>query len=95
MANNCSLKFNETKVYTNLKAEVGNDDVLFNSLMSAVIDGSRPSGFNKEFETYYSNNYGSIPSTNDESKEDEPSTNGDDAVDAMSQEELDKLFGGN
>ena len=69
MANNCSLKFNETKVYTNLKAEVGNDDVLFNSLMSAVIDGSRPSGFNKEFETYYANNYGSIPNTNDESKE--------------------------
>ena len=69
MANNCSLKFNETKVYTNLKAEVGNDDVLFNSLMSAVIDGSRPSGFNKEFETYYVNNYGSIPNTNDESKE--------------------------
>lgn len=69
MANNCSLKFNETKVYTNLKAEVGNDDVLFNSLMSAVIDGSRPSGFNKEFETYYSNNYGSIPNVNDESKE--------------------------
>ena len=68
MANNCSLKFNETKVGTNLKAEVGNDDVLFNSLMSAVIDGSRPSGFNKEFETYYSNNYGSIPSTNDENK---------------------------
>ena len=69
MANNCSLKFNETKVYTNLRAEVGNDDVLFNSLMSAVIDGSRPSGFNKEFETYYVNNYGSIPNTNDESKE--------------------------
>lgn len=69
MANNCSLKFNETKVYTNLKAEVGNDDVLFNSLMSAVIDGSRPSGFNKEFETYYANNYGSIPNTNDKSKE--------------------------
>ena len=69
MANNCSLKFNETKVGTNLKAEVGNNDVLFNSLMSAVIDGSRPSGFNKEFETYYSNNYGSIPNTNDESKE--------------------------
>ena len=69
MANNCSLKFNETKVYTNLKAEVGNDDVLFNSLMSAVIDGSRPSGFNKEFETYYANNYGSIPNTNYESKE--------------------------
>lgn len=69
MANNCSLKFNETKVYTNLKAEVGNDDVLFNSLMSAVIDGSRPSGFNKEFETYYANNYSSIPNTNDESKE--------------------------
>lgn len=69
MANNCSLKFNETKVYTNLKAEVGNDDVLFNSLMSAVIDGSRPSGFNKEFETYYANNYGSIPNTNNESKE--------------------------
>lgn len=69
MANNCSLKFNETKVYTNLKAKVGNDDVLFNSLMSAVIDGSRPSGFNKEFETYYANNYGSIPNTNDESKE--------------------------
>lgn len=69
MANNCSLKFNETKVYTNLKAEVGNDDVLFNSLMSAVIDGSRTSGFNKEFETYYANNYGSIPNTNDESKE--------------------------
>jgi hypothetical protein len=69
MANNCSLKFNETKVYTNLKAEIGNDDVLFNSLMSAVIDGSRPSGFNKEFETYYANNYGSIPNTNDESKE--------------------------
>ncbi|UVX34219.1 MAG: hypothetical protein [Bacteriophage sp.] len=66
---NCSLKFNETKVYTNLKAEVGNNDVLFNSLMSAVIDGSRPSGFNKEFETYYANNYGSIPNTNDESKE--------------------------
>lgn len=69
MANNCSLKFNETKVYTNLKAEVGNNDVLFNSLMSAVIDGSRPSSFNKEFETYYANNYGSIPNTNDESKE--------------------------
>ena len=69
MANNCSLKFNETKVYTNLKAEVGNNDVLFNSLMSAVIDGSRPSGFNKEFETYYANNYGSIPNTNDENKE--------------------------
>ena len=69
MANNCSLKFNETKVGTNLKAEVGNNDVLFNSLMSAVIDGSRPSGFNKEFETYYANNYGSIPNTNDESKE--------------------------
>lgn len=69
MANNCSLKFNETKVYTNLKVEVGNNDVLFNSLMSAVIDGSRPSGFNKEFETYYANNYGSIPNTNDESKE--------------------------
>ena len=33
--------------------------------------------------------------SNDESKEDEPSTKGDDAVDAMSQEELDKLFGGN
>lgn len=69
MANNCSLKFNETKVYTNLKAEVGNNEVLFNSLMSAVIDGSRPSGFNKEFETYYANNYGSIPNTNDKSKE--------------------------
>lgn len=69
MANNCSLNFNETKVYTNLKAEVGNDDVLFNSLMSAVIDGSRPSGFNKEFETYYANNYGSIPNINNESKE--------------------------
>lgn len=69
MANNCSLKFNETKVGTNLKAEVGNNDVLFNSLMSTVIDGSRPSGFNKEFETYYSVNYGSIPNVNDESKE--------------------------
>lgn len=73
MANDCNLKFNETKVYTNLKAEVGNDDVLFNSLMSAVIDGSRPSGFNKEFETYYANNYGSIPNANtdddNESKE--------------------------
>ena len=69
MANNCNLHFNETKVYTNLKAEVGNDDVLFNSLMSSVIDGSRPSGFNKEFETYYSVNYGSIPNVNDESKE--------------------------
>lgn len=69
MANNCSLKFNETKVYTNLKAEVGNNDVLFNSLMSAVIDGSRPSGFNKEFETYYTINYGSVPNVNDESKE--------------------------
>ena len=69
MANNCSLKFNETKVGTNLKAEVGNNDVLFNSLMSIVIDGSRPSGFNKEFETYYANNYGSIPNVNDESKE--------------------------
>ena len=33
--------------------------------------------------------------SNDESKEDEQSTNGDDAVDAMSQEEIDKLFGGN
>lgn len=33
--------------------------------------------------------------SDDESKEDKPSTNGDDAVDAMSQEELDKLFGGN
>ncbi len=31
----------------------------------------------------------------DENKDDEQSTNGDDAVDAMSQEELDKLFGGN
>lgn len=31
----------------------------------------------------------------DDKKDDEPSTNGDDAVDAMSQEELDKLFGGN
>lgn len=31
----------------------------------------------------------------EEDSEDEPSTNGDDAVDAMSQEELDKLFGGN
>ena len=69
MANNCNLHFNETKVYTNLKAEVGNDDVLFNSLMSSVIDGSRPSGFNKEFETYYSVNYGSIPNVNYESKE--------------------------
>ena len=69
MANNCSLKFNETKVGTNLKAEVGNNDVLFNSLMSNVIDGSRPSGFNKEFETYYATNYGSIPNVNDESKE--------------------------
>lgn len=69
MANNCSLKFNETKVGTNLKAEVGNNDVLFNSLMSTVIDGSRPSGFNKEFETYYANNYSSIPNVNDESKE--------------------------
>lgn len=69
MANNCNLNFNETKVGTNLKAEVGNNDVLFNSLMSNVIDGSRPSGFNKEFETYYANNYGSIPNTNDESKE--------------------------
>lgn len=69
MANNCSLKFNETKVGTNLKAEVGNNDVLFNSLMSSVIDGSRLSGFNKEFETYYANNYGSIPNVNDESKE--------------------------
>lgn len=69
MANNCSLNFNETKVGTNLRAEVGNDDVLFNSSMSAVIDGSRPSGFNKEFETYYANNYGSIPNVNDESKE--------------------------
>nr|DAW48978.1 MAG TPA: hypothetical protein [Crassvirales sp.] len=69
MANNCSLKFNETKVGTNLKAEVGNNDVLFNSLMSNVIDGSRPSGFNKEFETYYADNYGSIPNVNDENKE--------------------------
>lgn len=69
MANNCSLNFNETKVGTNLKAEVGNNDVLFNSLMSNVIDGSRPSGFNKEFETYYAINYGSIPNVNDESKE--------------------------
>lgn len=73
MANNCNLKFNETKVGTNLRAEVGNDDVLFNSSMSAVIDGSRPSGFNKEFETYYANNYGSIPNANtdddNESKE--------------------------
>lgn len=33
--------------------------------------------------------------SDDENKDDEPSTNGDDAVDAMSQEELDKLFGGN
>lgn len=33
--------------------------------------------------------------SDNENKEDEPSTNGDDAVDAMSQEELDKLFGGN
>lgn len=69
MANNCNLKFNETKVGTNLKAEVGNNDVLFNSLMSNVIDGSRPSGFNKEFETYYTINYGSVPNVNDESKE--------------------------
>ena len=69
MANNCSLNFNETKVGTNLKAEVGNNDVLFNSLMSNVIDGSRPSGFNKEFETYYAINYGSVPNVNDESKE--------------------------
>lgn len=69
MANNCSLKFNETKVGTNLKAEVGNNDVLFNSLMSNVIDSSRLSGFNKEFETYYANNYGSIPNVNDENKE--------------------------
>ena len=73
MANSCSLKFNETKVGTNLRAEVENDDVLFNSSMSAVIDGSRPSGFNKEFETYYANNYGSIPNANtdddNESKE--------------------------
>lgn len=69
MANNCSLNFNETKVGTNLKAEVGNNDVLFNSLMSNVIDGSRPSGFNKEFETYYSINYGSVPNVNNESKE--------------------------
>ena len=69
MANDCNLKFNETKVYTNLKAEVGNNDVLFNSLMSTVIDGSRPSGFNKEFESYYANNYGSIPNVNDENKE--------------------------
>nr|DAI06499.1 MAG TPA: hypothetical protein [Crassvirales sp.] len=69
MANNCSLKFNETKVGTNLKAEVGNNDVLFNSLMSNVIDSSRPSGFNKEFETYYATNYGSIPNVNNESKE--------------------------
>lgn len=33
--------------------------------------------------------------SDDDGKEDEPTTNGDDAVDAMSQEELDKLFGGN
>lgn len=33
--------------------------------------------------------------SDDENKDDKPSTNGDDAVDAMSQEELDKLFGGN
>lgn len=31
----------------------------------------------------------------EEDSKDEPSTNGDDAVDSMSQEELDKLFGGN
>ena len=31
----------------------------------------------------------------EDDSEDKPSTNGDDAVDAMSQEELDKLFGGN
>ena len=31
----------------------------------------------------------------EESTEDKPSTNGDDVVDAMAQEELDKLFGGN
>ena len=76
MANNCSLKFNETKVGTNLRAEVGNDDVLFNSSMSAVIDGSRPSGFNKEFETYYFNNYGSIPNanTNDDNESKEVAT---------------------
>ena len=76
MANNCSLKFNETKVGTNLRAEVGNDDVLFNSSMSAVIDGSRPSGFNKEFETYYVNNYGSIPNanTNDDNESKEVAT---------------------
>lgn len=76
MANNCSLKFNETKVGTNLRAEVGNDDVLFNSSMSAVIDGSRPSGFNKEFEIYYANNYGSIPNANtdDDNKSKEVAT---------------------
>ena len=33
--------------------------------------------------------------SDDENKDDKPSTNGDDAVDAMSQEEIDKLFGGN
>lgn len=33
--------------------------------------------------------------SDDKNKDDKPSTNGDDAVDAMSQEELDKLFGGN
>ena len=33
--------------------------------------------------------------SDDENKDDKPSTNGDDAVDAMSQEELDKLFSGN
>ena len=33
--------------------------------------------------------------SDDKNKDDKPSTNGDDAVDAMSQEEIDKLFGGN
>ena len=69
MANNCNLKFNTTKVGTNLKAEVGNDDVLFNSLMSAVIDGSRPSGFNAEFESYYKTNYDSVPNVDNDNAE--------------------------
>ena len=69
MANNCNLKFNTTKVGTNLKAEVGNNDVLFNSLMSAVIDGSRPSGFNAEFESYYKTNYDSVPNVDNDNAE--------------------------
>lgn len=68
MATNCNLKFNETEVGTNLKSEVGSNDTLFNALMSAVIDGNRPSGFNVEFESYYKANYGFAPDVHSSNK---------------------------